>query len=200
MTGAELHFADGRGSGVILHEYRHAEDVAQQIVDLDLAPGRVVAGLIGQMRDRSIAVRAKGLTPPADLDAPSRIATGGHLYGALCTSCHLGPGMEKTDLAKGLYPKAPQLAYGERGAPPLEAFAELSAETARDHQLHDRHGGIPGGERLLGILCGQRDLDLVALSAEEELAELRAMGIAVCQQDQRPRGWRRGGRVSSSRR
>jgi mono/diheme cytochrome c family protein len=81
-------------------------------IGADAPHTKPVFWLIEQLRDRSIAVRAKRLTPPADLDNPSRIATGGHLYGALCTACHLAPGMEKTDLAKGLYPKAPQLAYG----------------------------------------------------------------------------------------
>jgi mono/diheme cytochrome c family protein len=81
-------------------------------IGADAPHTKPVFWLIDQLRDRSIAVRAHGITPPADLDTPARIAAGGHLYGALCTSCHLAPGMEKTDLAKGLYPKAPQLAYG----------------------------------------------------------------------------------------
>jgi len=67
---------------------------------------------ISQLRDRSIAVRARAITPPADLASPSRIASGAVLYANLCTSCHLAPSMKKTDLSRGLYPKPPQLAYG----------------------------------------------------------------------------------------
>lgn len=67
---------------------------------------------ISQLRDRSIAVRARGIAPPADLTSPSRIASGAGLYANLCTGCHLAPSMKKTDLSRGLYPKPPQLAYG----------------------------------------------------------------------------------------
>jgi len=67
---------------------------------------------ISQLRDRSIAVRAHAITAPADLSSPTRIAAGATLYASLCTGCHLAPGLKKTDLSRGLYPKAPQLAYG----------------------------------------------------------------------------------------
>ncbi|HEX3363659.1 cytochrome c [Phenylobacterium sp.] len=75
---------------------------------------------ISQLRDRSIAAHARGIIPPADLTAPSRIATGAGLYANLCTGCHLAPGMKKTDLSKGLYPKPPQLAYGTDQTPAQE--------------------------------------------------------------------------------
>jgi mono/diheme cytochrome c family protein len=81
-------------------------------IGADAPHTKPVFWLIEQMRDRSIAVRSDSIVPPADLADPKRIAAGGHLYASLCTACHLAPGMKNTDLSRGLYPKAPQLAYG----------------------------------------------------------------------------------------
>jgi len=86
-------------------------------IGADVPHTKPVFQLISAFRDRSIAVRANAITPPADLDSPTRIATGGRLYGALCAGCHLAPDMPRTDLSRGLYPKAPQLAYGNTLSP-----------------------------------------------------------------------------------
>jgi len=68
--------------------------------------------IIEHLRDRSIAVRARGIAVPADLNDPKRIAAGAGLYGDMCSGCHLAPGMEKTEISQGLYPQAPELARG----------------------------------------------------------------------------------------
>jgi mono/diheme cytochrome c family protein len=65
-------------------------------------------------------VRSESIVPPADLAAPQRVAAGGHLYDALCSACHLATGMKNTDLNRGIYPKAPQLAYGTNRSPSEE--------------------------------------------------------------------------------
>ena len=77
--------------------------------------------MIQQLRDRSIAVRAKNIPPPADLDDPKRIATGAGLYTEMCSGCHLGPGLEKTEISQGLYPQAPDLSRAT-GRTPSEQF------------------------------------------------------------------------------
>lgn len=69
-----------------------------------------VYALLETVRDRSIALRAGNVAPPPDLASPARIASGGGLYGEMCASCHLGPGVEPSELSVGLYPQAPQLA------------------------------------------------------------------------------------------
>jgi mono/diheme cytochrome c family protein len=89
-------------------------------IGADVPHTKPVFWLISQFRDRSVAVRAAQITPPADLAAPSRIAAGAGLYDSLCTSCHLAPGMKKTDLSRGLYPKPPQLAFGTDLTPAQE--------------------------------------------------------------------------------
>ncbi|WP_068878766.1 MULTISPECIES: cytochrome c [unclassified Phenylobacterium] len=78
--------------------------------------------LIENLRDRSIAVRARNIDVPADLSAPKRIATGAGLYAEMCSGCHLAPGMEKTELSQGLYPAAPLLAAHGGQHSPAEQF------------------------------------------------------------------------------
>ncbi|GLI99524.1 cytochrome c [Sphingobium sp. BS19] len=71
---------------------------------------RPVYALLDSLRDRSIAVRARGINPPDDLNAASRISAGAGLYAEMCSGCHLGPGVERSELSQGLYPQAPELA------------------------------------------------------------------------------------------
>jgi mono/diheme cytochrome c family protein len=68
--------------------------------------------LLDTMRDRSVAAHAKDVPAPPDLTAANRIASGAALYAEMCSGCHLAPGMERTEIAQGLYPKAPELANG----------------------------------------------------------------------------------------
>jgi mono/diheme cytochrome c family protein len=68
--------------------------------------------LLEQVRERSIAVRARGVKVPADLGDPKRIAAGAGLYADMCSGCHLAPGMERSEISQGLYPAAPELARG----------------------------------------------------------------------------------------
>lgn len=81
---------------------------------------RPVLWAIENLRDRSIAVRARNITPPPDLASPERIASGAGLYAEMCSSCHLAPGMEKTEISQGLYPQAPELSHGLNHSPAEE--------------------------------------------------------------------------------
>ncbi|MBT9470792.1 MAG: cytochrome c [Phenylobacterium sp.] len=81
-------------------------------IGADAPHTRPVYWMIENLRDRSIAVRARGITPPANFNDPKRIATGAGLYAEMCSGCHLAPGMEKTEISQGLYPQAPELGRG----------------------------------------------------------------------------------------
>jgi mono/diheme cytochrome c family protein len=61
------------------------------------------------VRDRSIAVRAGDIEVPK-LDDESLIRSGAGNYNAMCTGCHLAPGVAKTELSQALYPTPPNLA------------------------------------------------------------------------------------------
>jgi hypothetical protein len=61
------------------------------------------------LRERSIQRRAEGLRVP-DLDDPQSILKGAGQYAAMCTGCHLAPGMADSEIRPGLYPRPPDLA------------------------------------------------------------------------------------------
>jgi mono/diheme cytochrome c family protein len=75
---------------------------------------KIVLALIEQLRERSIAVRARTVdVPNLDLADPKRIAAGAGHYAALCVGCHLAPGVTKSDIRQGIYPHPPNLAQEE---------------------------------------------------------------------------------------
>lgn len=86
-------------------------------IGADAPHSKIVSGALEELRERAISRRARDLTPPADLNDPRRIAAGAGLYNEMCTGCHLGPGLERSELSQGLYPPAPELAQGDDLSP-----------------------------------------------------------------------------------
>jgi mono/diheme cytochrome c family protein len=73
---------------------------------------KIILAIIEQLRERSIVTRARGIVVP-NLADPEKIAAGARRYAALCTECHLAPGLSKSALRAGLYPHPPNLAQEE---------------------------------------------------------------------------------------
>jgi mono/diheme cytochrome c family protein len=69
----------------------------------------LVANAIAFARERSVDVRASGVRVPP-LNSPHMIAEGAEHYCAMCTACHLAPGMHENEMRPGLNPKPPVLA------------------------------------------------------------------------------------------
>jgi mono/diheme cytochrome c family protein len=65
--------------------------------------------LMNTVRERSVAIRAAGIAVPGDLADAKRIASGAAQYDEMCSFCHLAPGMKRTEISRGLYPRAPEL-------------------------------------------------------------------------------------------
>lgn len=80
----------------------------------------ITYALIDASRDRSIEHHAAAVVVPANLDDPQLILQGAGHYAAMCTSCHLAPGKEDSELRSGLYPLPPNL--NETKVDPREAF------------------------------------------------------------------------------
>jgi mono/diheme cytochrome c family protein len=78
-----------------------------------LAP---VHAALETLRDRSIALRTRKLVVP-DLSDPARIRRGAGNYEAMCTGCHLAPGIESSELRLGLYPSPPAFARATPASP-----------------------------------------------------------------------------------
>jgi mono/diheme cytochrome c family protein len=86
-------------------------------IGADAPHSRLVYGLLQELREKAIARGARDVTVPGDLNDPKRISAGAGLYNEMCTGCHLGPGIEPSEMSKGLYPAAPQLARGDDLSP-----------------------------------------------------------------------------------
>ena len=86
-------------------------------IGADAPHSRWVYNMLDSLREHSIASYSKDIKPPADLNDPKRISAGAGLYNEMCTGCHLGPGLEKSEMSQGLYPPAPELAKGNDHTP-----------------------------------------------------------------------------------
>src|SRR4051794_5891139 len=62
---------------------------------------RPVRMVLESLRDRSIRARSKELVVP-ELDDPALVLKGAGEYAAMCTGCHLAPGMEDSEIRSGL--------------------------------------------------------------------------------------------------
>jgi mono/diheme cytochrome c family protein len=89
-------------------------------VAADVPHSGLTSRALALVRDRSIAAGAADLTVPnlADRDL---IALGAEHYSAMCTGCHLAPGIETSELRQGLYPAPPDFSAGI-SLRPAEAF------------------------------------------------------------------------------
>lgn len=78
-------------------------------VAADVPHTQPVYWLLEMVRERSIAAQARDVAVPNDLDDASRISRGAGQYVEMCSGCHLAPGMKRTEISRGLYPRAPEL-------------------------------------------------------------------------------------------
>ncbi len=69
---------------------------------------RLTYNILQAVRDRSIHVRSEDIKVP-DLNDPQLILKGAGQYAAMCTGCHLEPGVENSELREGMYPQPPNL-------------------------------------------------------------------------------------------
>jgi len=85
-------------------------------VAADTPHGPAVYRLIEWAREQSIAHRAADIVPPTNLSDAGRIRRGAGNYDAMCANCHLSPGVEDSEIRKGLYPTPPRLAKPASGS------------------------------------------------------------------------------------
>ena len=78
----------------------------------DVPHTQPVYWLLETLRGRSVATRSREIVVPNDLNDPNRISKGAGEYAEMCSGCHLAPGMERTEISRGLYPRAPELRRG----------------------------------------------------------------------------------------
>ncbi len=78
-----------------------------------------VFAVLQALRDRSIQRRSEDIVVP-NLEDPQLILKGAGQYAAMCTGCHLKPGMKDSEIRPGLYPQPPNLSRLQ--VDPREAF------------------------------------------------------------------------------
>ncbi len=71
---------------------------------------RPVFAMLQALRENSVRVRSRNLAVP-NLDDPQLILKGAGQYAAMCTGCHLAPGITESEIRPGLYPLPPILAH-----------------------------------------------------------------------------------------
>ena len=81
-----------------------------------------VYSVLERLRNQSIQAHARGISPPTDLASAQRVSVGAGLYGEMCSGCHLGPGVERSEMSQGLYPQAPELAKVAQRLTPAQQF------------------------------------------------------------------------------
>ncbi len=77
-------------------------------IGADVHHTKPVFAVLQVLRDRSIHLRSAELTVP-NLDDPQLILKGAGQYAAMCTGCHLSPGVDDSELRAGMYPQPPNL-------------------------------------------------------------------------------------------
>jgi mono/diheme cytochrome c family protein len=75
----------------------------------------IVKAMVATVRERSIESRLGGVKVPPLGDA-HMIAEGGADYDAMCTACHLAPGLAENEMRPGMNPKPPVLWRMKRGS------------------------------------------------------------------------------------
>ena len=78
----------------------------------DVPHTQPVYWLLDTIGQRSVVARARDIVVPNDLDDANRISKGAGQYAEMCSGCHLAPGMKRTEISQGLYPRAPELRRG----------------------------------------------------------------------------------------
>jgi mono/diheme cytochrome c family protein len=67
-----------------------------------------LASLLHGTMERSVGFHARGVEAPP-LDDPALVRTGFEHYDEMCVVCHAAPGVERSEIARGLNPAAPRL-------------------------------------------------------------------------------------------
>ncbi len=76
--------------------------------------------LMQATREQAVERHASAIKLPGDLNDPQLILKGAGQYAAMCTGCHLSPGMQDSEIRPGLYPQPPDLS--KVSVEPREAF------------------------------------------------------------------------------
>jgi len=131
------------------------------------------AWLMNQARNRAIRANAADIAEPAGLNDRVKIVAGVSHYSEHCAVCHGAPGVERGDLAKGLYPRPPSLINSAKLYTPAELFwivkhgiRMTGMPSWADHSDNELWATVAFIEKLPGM-TDQDYTNLVAASREQ---------------------------------
>ncbi len=78
--------------------------------------------LINAVKDNSIEHHSKDIKVPNNLNDTSLVRIGFIHYREMCQTCHGAPGIERSEIGKGLYPHPPNLAHSAKEMPAQQLF------------------------------------------------------------------------------
>lgn len=81
----------------------------------------LTAFVLDTTMDHSVRYHAKGITPPP-LDDARTVMDGFRHYREMCVDCHLAPGIDSSEIRKGLLPEPPELQRTVADWKPTELF------------------------------------------------------------------------------
>ena len=73
------------------------------------------------VRDESIKRQARNVKVP-ELDDPEKVHAGFRNYHAMCVVCHTAPGATPSEISRGMYPAAPDLATSAKNRTSAELY------------------------------------------------------------------------------
>jgi mono/diheme cytochrome c family protein len=83
--------------------------------------GKIMSWFMNTTKDHSIGARAQNIPDPPLGDA-ALVTKGFEHYNEMCVTCHGAPGRRPDELAQGLNPSPPNLAFSTRDMEPSEMF------------------------------------------------------------------------------
>jgi len=83
---------------------------------------KLVQWALSTTMDHSVQSRAVRVEVPDDLSDPARVRAGAAHYVEGCEGCHAGPGIERSEVSKGLYPPPPDLSHSGEEMSAQEIF------------------------------------------------------------------------------
>ena len=77
--------------------------------------------ILRTVMEQSVKRQARDVQVP-ELDDPEKVHMGFRSFNAMCVTCHVAPGAPASDINKGLYPQAPDLAQAAKTWTPAELY------------------------------------------------------------------------------
>lgn len=103
-------------AGALAFIYSGVYDIAATTPHFD-----VTHRVLRTVMEQSVKRQARDVRVP-ELDDPEKVHNGFRNFHAMCVTCHGAPGAEATEISKGLYPVAPNLAEAAKGWTPAELY------------------------------------------------------------------------------